>query len=91
MTAFLLAFTLSVTGLSGFSQVAAEATPVASPETGSGYAHPEWLADTDWLSAHLTDPALKVVALTPPEDFAKGHVPGAAQIDWPELNVVETS
>lgn len=68
----------------------AAATPIASPEASSGYAHPEWLADASWLGQHLADPAVKIVALTPPADFAAGHVPGAAQIDWPDLEIVET-
>src|SRR5581483_10785383 len=34
---------------------------------------------------------LRVVALTPADAFAKGHVPGAAQIDWSALNLADTS
>jgi thiosulfate/3-mercaptopyruvate sulfurtransferase len=70
--------------------VFAATTPIASPGPDSGYAHPEWLADAAWLKDSLADPSVKVVALTPPEDFAAGHVPGAAQIDWADLDVVET-
>jgi thiosulfate/3-mercaptopyruvate sulfurtransferase len=80
MVALLLAV---LVGLGGF---AAAAVPA-----GAGYAHPEWLVDAAWLKEHLTDPTVKVVALTPPEDFAKGHIPGAAQVDWPDLAIVETS
>src|SRR5690348_15504632 len=69
---------------------AAPATPAASSEAG-GYAHPDWLAAPDWLQAHLHDADLRVVALTPADAFAKGHVPGAAQIDWSELNLADTS
>lgn len=69
------------------------ASPAASPSPGatSGYAHPEWLADAAWLKAHLHDPHLRVVALTPKADFEKGHIPGAAQIDWSDLGLVDTS
>jgi thiosulfate/3-mercaptopyruvate sulfurtransferase len=91
MIALSLAFLLTLTGLLNDVRVAAEATPVASPQSGSGYAHPEWLADAAWLKAHLSDPTVKVVALTPSGDFAKGHIPGAAQIDWTDLTIVETS
>jgi thiosulfate/3-mercaptopyruvate sulfurtransferase len=70
-------------------------TPIESaagtPIPVTGYAHPEMLAETGWLRERLGDPGLKVVALTPPEDFAAGHIPGAVQIDWPGLEVVETS
>lgn len=64
------------------------ATP-ASAE--AGYAHPEWLADAVWLKQHLSDPALQVVALTPLDTFAAGHIPGATQVDWPELEITDTS
>ena len=62
----------------------------------SGYAHPEYLVETDWLAAHLADPKLVVldctVHLIPDpkityvvksgrEDFEKGHIPGAQFID----------
>ena len=77
---------------------AQEATPAgagATPEAGQGadggYAHPEWLVDPAWLGGRLDDAAVTVVALTPAEEFAAGHVPGAAQVDWPELEVTDTS
>jgi thiosulfate/3-mercaptopyruvate sulfurtransferase len=69
----------------------AAATPTSATPAATGYAHPDWLVDEAWLSAHLSDPAVRVVALTPAKDFAAGHVPGAAQVDWPELQIVETS
>lgn len=70
--------------------LAQNSTPAATPTT-EGYAHPELLADAKWLEAHLADPKLRVVALTPPDEFAKAHIPGAVQIDWPDLNVTDTS
>ncbi len=72
--------------------VAAQAaTPDATPAAGGGYAHPEWLVDPAWVSDHLGDPAVKIVALTPADEFAGGHIPGAAQVDWPVLAVTDTS
>jgi thiosulfate/3-mercaptopyruvate sulfurtransferase len=70
--------------------LAQEATPAASP-TAEGYTHPELLADAAWLEAHLSEPKLRVVALTSKDDFAKAHIPGAVQIDWPDLNLADTS
>ncbi|CAA9546297.1 MAG: Thiosulfate sulfurtransferase, rhodanese [uncultured Thermomicrobiales bacterium] len=64
--------------------------PEGSPAAG-GYAHPELLVDPAWVAARLGDPAVRVVALTPADDFAAGHVPGAAQVDWPALEVTDTS
>jgi thiosulfate/3-mercaptopyruvate sulfurtransferase len=61
-----------------------------------GFAHPEFLAETDWLAAHLDDPNLVVldgtIHLIPDpkityivksgrEDFEKGHIPGAQFVD----------
>src|SRR5437588_552118 len=61
-----------------------------------GFAHPEFLAETDWLAAHLNDPNVIVldgtVHLIPDpkitytvksgrEDFEKGHIPGAQFVD----------
>ncbi|HEU0113766.1 MAG TPA: sulfurtransferase [Thermomicrobiales bacterium] len=77
-------------GVRSLAGLAAPATPAASPVAG-GYAQPDWLVAPDWLQSHLPDPSLTVVALTPAADFAKGHVPGAAQIDWSALNLADTS
>ena len=63
-------------------------SPVATPE---GYAHPDWLVDPSWLEQHLHDDGLAVIALTPPEDFEKGHIDGSAQVDWPDLALSESS
>ena len=61
-----------------------------------GFAHPEFLAGTEWLAAHLDDPDLVVLDCTTHlipdpkitytvkpgrEDFEKGHIPGAQFVD----------
>src|SRR5919205_133023 len=61
-----------------------------------GFAHPEFLAETEWLAAHLRDPNLVVLDCTThliPDpkitytvkpgraDFEKGHIPGAQFVD----------
>jgi thiosulfate/3-mercaptopyruvate sulfurtransferase len=59
--------------------------------------YPELLVSTDWLAQHLDDPAVRVLdpstlllprpdfslydVLPAREDFAKGHIPGAAFVD----------
>ncbi len=63
----------------------------ATRGAGQGYAHPDWLVSANWLKQHLDDPTVKVVALTPGKDFAKAHIPGAARIGWPDLNLADTS
>ncbi len=45
-----------------------------------GYAHPELLADTDWLASRLTDPKLRVIDARQPEQYATNHVPGAVNL-----------
>ena len=47
------------------------------------YAHPEALVSTEWLAAHLDDPAVRL--LESDEDvllYDLGHIPGALKIDW---------
>jgi thiosulfate/3-mercaptopyruvate sulfurtransferase len=71
----------------------------ASMSEAQGFAHPEFLVETDWLAAHLDDPNLIVldgtVHLIPDpkitytvksgrEDFEKGHIPGAQFVDLQE-------
>ena len=48
------------------------------------YAHPEVLVETDWLSAHLHDPKLRVaeVDYDPSANYEMGHIPGAVLFDW---------
>ncbi len=70
--------------------------PLQEETMPDGYAHPEYLVETDWLAAHLGDPKLVVldctVHLIPDpkitytvksgrEDFEKGHIPGAQFLD----------
>lgn len=64
--------------------------------TAARYEHPEALAATHWLAAHLNDPAVRVVdmryyvrqitdgsfrAATGREAYAQGHIPGAVFVD----------
>jgi thiosulfate/3-mercaptopyruvate sulfurtransferase len=47
------------------------------------YVHPEVLVSTEWLAAHLDDPAQRIVESN--EDvllYDTGHIPGAVHIDW---------
>lgn len=71
---------------------AGQATTGGSPSAGTdGYAHPEMLAEAPWLLDHVADQRLRIVALTSAEEFAAAHIPGAGQIDWPSLEVTDTS
>jgi len=49
----------------------------------SGYAHPEYLVETDWIAGHLNDPGVRIVESD--EDYLlyeTGHIPGAVKVDW---------
>ena len=49
----------------------------------SNYVHPEYLVETDWVAAHLNDPAVRLVESN--EDdllYETGHIPGAVKVDW---------
>jgi len=53
------------------------------PIEARGYAHPDALVSTDWVAAHLDDPAVRIVESD--EDvllYDVGHVPGAVKVDW---------
>jgi len=48
-----------------------------------GYAHPEYLVETDWVAGHLNDPDVRIVESD--EDYLlyeTGHIPGAVKVDW---------
>jgi thiosulfate/3-mercaptopyruvate sulfurtransferase len=58
------------------------------------YAHPEALVDTEWLSARLDDPHVRIVdasfklpGITPTarEDYDRGHIPGAVFFDIDDI------
>ncbi len=53
------------------------------PIADRGYAHPEVLVSTEWVAAHLGDPAVRL--LESDEDvllYAAGHISGALKLDW---------
>lgn len=87
-----LALVMMVPSLSAYGvHPAHDATPAASPTVQAGYANPDLLVDTAWIDEHREDRNVRIVALTPEDEFKAGHIPNAAQIDWPELKVVDTS
>ncbi len=50
----------------------------------TGYAHPEVLAENDWLAERLTDPKVRVIEVDydPAANYEMGHLPGAVLVDW---------
>jgi thiosulfate/3-mercaptopyruvate sulfurtransferase len=48
-----------------------------------GYAHPEALVSTDWVTERLDDPSVRIIESN--EDallYASGHIPGSVNVDW---------
>lgn len=41
------------------------------------YAYPEILAESEWLAAHLQDPAIRIVDTEPREVYRRAHISGA--------------
>ena len=57
------------------------------PAELAGYVHPDALATTDWLAAHLNDPTMRILDVRRPTgaaNFAAAHIPNAQHVD---LNV----
>jgi thiosulfate/3-mercaptopyruvate sulfurtransferase len=50
------------------------------PIAERGYAHPELLAETDWLAAHLDDPKVRIIDTRSAQLFEEGHIPGAVNL-----------
>jgi len=49
----------------------------------AGYAQPQVLVSTEWVAAHLEDPAIRIVESNEdPLLYASGHLPGAVEVDW---------
>ena len=46
----------------------------------TGFARPELLVDTAWLTAHLNDPSIRIVDIRP-RGYGDGHIPGAVWLD----------
>ena len=51
------------------------------PVSQRGYAHPELIAETDWLAARLDGLGLRLVDARAPQQYAAGHIPGAVNLD----------
>ena len=70
------------------SLVIEESSSMSQDAKIAQYANPNILVTTEWLSAHLDDPAVAILECD--EDillYQTGHIPGARKIDWhTELN-----
>lgn len=46
----------------------------------TGYAHPELLAETEWLAEHLEDPSVRIVDCDVADAYNRSHIPGAVAV-----------
>jgi thiosulfate/3-mercaptopyruvate sulfurtransferase len=67
------------------------ACAAAGQERLEAYAREDLLVDPSWLQQRLDSESLLPVGFMPPDEFAAGHIPGSVQIDWPELELADTS
>lgn len=56
--------------------------PPVAPGDFTPAPNPSRIATAQWLSAHLKDPAVKVVDARSPAEYRGGHIPGAVNIEW---------
>lgn len=70
---------------------AAWAVDEGSPVAPGQWTEPDWFADPGWIRERVDDESVQIVALTPPNEFAQGHIPGASQIDWPDLALTDSA
>ncbi len=54
--------------------------------TVGGYANPQLLIETEELAKLVDEPALRIVDLRTPEEYAEGHIPGAVHLRWQALD-----
>jgi thiosulfate/3-mercaptopyruvate sulfurtransferase len=49
------------------------------------YAHPDMLAETDWLANHLAESDVRVIDLRAADAYSKGHIKNAVHLDQAKL------
>jgi thiosulfate/3-mercaptopyruvate sulfurtransferase len=54
----------------------------------AGFARPELLVNTEWLAAHLSDPAIRIVDMRQ-RGYADGHIPGAVLLDNNAIRIAD--
>ncbi len=58
--------------------------------TNKGYPHEQFLVDLAWLNERLNDPQLRLIDGRPVGEYAKGHLPGATNVDFYALRTENT-
>ena len=55
-----------------------------------GFPHEQFLVDLAWLQARLDDPNLRIIDARPVGEYARGHLPGATNVDCYALRTENT-
>ena len=69
----------------------ASATAIPQGAASGEYPRSDQLIDATWLLDHRDDPSLRIVAFVSSDSYASGHIPGAVQIDWPDVSFTDSS
>lgn len=77
--------TVSSSSVSGVATV----SPSSSSPIGKRYTNEAMLADASLLRKSMA--GVSIVALTPKQDYDKGHITGAMRLDWPDIELTDSS
>src|SRR6476646_1204745 len=81
------AASFATAGAVAMASVGDAATTAATVAPSSArFSNADWLVTSRWLAEHLNDSTVRISALTPRDAFEGGHIPGALQVDWPDLD-----
>lgn len=72
----------------GVSGTGASSSSSSAP-IGKRYTNEAMLADASLLRNSMS--GTSIVALTPKQDYDKGHIAGAVQLDWPDIELTDSS
>ena len=56
----------------------------------TGYPNDRFLVDVAWLRARLADPQLRLIDARTPEEYARGHIPGAVNLNVSAIGTQNT-
>lgn len=64
-------------------------TEITSPPAGRYYVRlrPDRVATLEWVQANLGNPAVALVDTRSPQEYERGHIPGAILIPWEEFGI----
>jgi thiosulfate/3-mercaptopyruvate sulfurtransferase len=64
----------------------AQTTATPTPQADEAYPNAQLLVEPAWLAENLDDPALRIIDMRSPDDYADGHIPGAVNVPVSEIS-----